>query len=700
MLTQDNKPLSIDTPLGKDVLLLAKLHGQEGLSELFHFDIDLFSEKQSIAFEDIIGQNVTIAISLSDGSKRYINGLVSCFSQEYGTSQAAGSGLRTSYFSATIVPWFWLLTRTLNSRIFQNLSVPDIVEKVFSDKGFTDYKLDLSGTYDPREYTVQYRESDFNFVSRLLEEEGIFYFFNHEDGKHTMVVADHSGANESCPSQESAHFRLSVREHFGNEDQIDGLKMVKEIQAGKYSLNDYNYEIPNTDLKVTSDTTHALGPGEREKYDYPGGYAKRNMGDGLATLRMEEEESRIIILSGTSDCRAFTSGFRFTLEDSFQDEWNDKDYLLTRVIHKADLTATYFTGGTLSAAEEKDYYNHFECIPHEVPFRPVRTARRPVVDGVQTAVVVGPSGEEIYTDDYGRVKVQFHWDREGTLDENSSCWLRVGQSMAGNGWGALFLPRVGHEVIVEFIEGNPDRPIVTGQVYHGVNRPPYKLPDEKTKSTFKSNSSPEGGGFNEIRFEDKKDEEQLFIHAEHDQEIRTKNDLVEWVGNESHLIVVKNQLEKTDGDKHLTVMGDHNEKIAGSVSMDVGMDLQKTVGMNYAAEAGQEIHLKAGMKVVLEAGLQISLKVGGNFIDIGPAGVTIQGTMVKLNSGGSAGSGSGSSPEDPLEPREAVNAEYGKAAELRSPTPITQSPGSPPPASPQAMALADAAESGTPLCAT
>ncbi|MCP4342504.1 MAG: type VI secretion system tip protein VgrG [Desulfobulbaceae bacterium] len=694
MLTQENKLLSIYTSLGKDVLLLAKLRGQEGLSEIFHFDIDLFSEKDKIAFEDIVGKNVTITIFLADGSHRYLNGLISRFSQECGVSMP-GSGFRSSYYSATVVPWFWLLTRTSDSRIFQNLSVPDIVEQIFSEKGFTDYKLNLSGTYEPREYTVQYRESDCNFISRLLEDEGIFYFFSHEDGKHTMVLADSSGANEPCPMQESAKFRLSGAKHLGHEDQIDSLKMVKEIQAGKYSLNDYNYEIPNNDLKVTSDTTYVLGPGEREMYDYPGGYDKRNMGDSLATLRMEEEETRIITLSGASDCRAFASGYRFKLKNSFQDDWNDKEYLLTRISHEVDQSAQYFTGAS-AAGDEGIYKNHFECIPHEVPFRPVRNTRKPVVDGVQTAVVVGPSGEEIYTDDYGRVKVQFHWDREGNLDENSSCWLRVGQSMAGNGWGALFLPRVGHEVIVEFIEGDPDRPIVTGQVYHGINRPPYKLPDEKTKSTFKSNSSPDGGGYNEVRFEDKKGQEQLFIHAEHNQDIRTENDLIEWVGNESHLIVEQDQLEKTVGDKHLTVSGDHNEKVDGTISIEAGMDMQEKVGMSHALDAGQEIHLKAGMKIILEAGMQISLKAGGSFIDIGPSGVTIQGAMVKINSGGAAGSGSGSSPEAPRIPLEADTAKPGEVAELRSPTPLSK-PSSP---TAQAQAFADAAESGTPLCDT
>lgn len=688
--TQENRLLAINTPLGEDVLLLSRFQGSDALSHLFRFELQLLSEYHNISFEKIIGENVTVSIFLADGSRRYFNGLIARFSHEHGMDDQASS-LQFSKYHATMVPWFWLLTRTADSRIFQKLSVPDIVKKIFDDHGFADYSMRLSGTYEARDYTVQYRETDFNFVSRLLEEEGIYYFFEHEEKKHTLVLADSPMEHKPCHGQETARCRLSSGGPM-EEDMVASLKVAKEIRAGKYSINDFNYEIPNADLKVSVDSKHVLGPGEREIYDYPGQYAKRKEGDHLATIRIEEEEARITTLSGAGNCRAFNSGCRFRLQDYFRTDMNDKDYVLTSVTHDAKQEGTFTGGGAAGGEAEIAYSNQFQCIPHEVPFRPVRSTRRPVVEGVQTAIVVGPSGEEIYTDNLGRVKVQFHWDREGQRNENSSCWLRVGQSMAGNSWGAMFLPRVGHEVIVEFIEGDPDRPIITGQVYHGTNLPPYKLPDEKTKSTFKSNTSPDGGGFNEIRFEDKKGEEQVFIHAEYNQDIRTKNDLFEWVGNDSHLIVVLDQLEKTQGDKHLTVKGDHNEKVDGTVSLEAGMDMQEKVGGKHALDAGQEIHLKAGMKVILEAGTQISLKVGGNFIDIGSSGVTIQGTMVKINSGGAAGSGSGSSPEAPQEPREADTAEPGETVELKAL--------SPPPHTAQAQAFADAAESGTPLCDT
>jgi type VI secretion system secreted protein VgrG len=254
------------------------------------------------------------------------------------------------------------------------------------------------------------------------------------------------------------------------------------------------------------------------------------------------------------------------------------------------------------------------------------------------------------------VKVQFHWDRQGKNDENSSCWVRVSQNWAGKRWGAFFLPRIGQEVIVDFLEGDPDQPIITGRVYNAEQMPPYNLPGEMTKSTIKSNSSKGGGGFNELRFEDKKGSEQVFIHAEHNQDNRVKNDSLEWIGKDRHLIVTANQLENVKGDKHLSVKGNQNEKVDGTVSQDIGMNLQQKVGMKHALDAGQEIHLKAGLNLVIEAGTSLTLKVGGNFINLSPAGISIQGTMLMLNSGGSAGAGSGSSPTAPKVPTEADKA--------------------------------------------
>ena len=689
--TQNDKLIAIGTPLGKDVLLLDSFKGEEGLSRLFNFELTMVSENRAIAFDAIVGQNVTVGIVLADGKQRYINGIISSFSQGGGRGEQEGTPWFSCY-RATMVPWFWVLTKTTDSRIFQNLSVPDIVQKVFQDQGFSDFKLSLHGTYDKREYCVQYQETDYNFVSRLLEDEGIFYFFEHENGKHTMVLADSPAEHKPCPGQKSVSYEL-ITGGLREEDAITSLELTQQLRAARYTLKDFNFKVPNTNLKVEVKSQTQLGPGNRELYDYPGNYEKKSVGETLAKIRIEEEEAQSIKLYGASYCRSFSCGFHFNLKDHYRRDLNKK-YVLVSVRHEAT------DGYGVDAKQE--YRNTFECIPHSVPYRPPRLATKPMVRGTQTAIVVGPSGEDIYTDEHGRVKVQFHWDREGKADDKSSCFIRVSQSWAGNGWGGMQIPRKGHEVIVDFIEGDPDRPIIIGNVYHGTNVPPYKLPDHKTKSTLKSSTSKGGAGFNEIRFEDDKGNEQVFIHGEKNLDVRVKKDALEWIGNERHLIVIKDQLEKVDGDKHLTVTGDQNEKIDGTVSLKTGQDLQQKIGAKHALDAGQEIHLKAGMNVVIEAGMSITLKAGGGFIVVGPAGVTISGTPVLINSGGSAGSGSGASPDPPKAPKEADKADPGKVSSVSDQS-STSSP--PPPISstklsPQAAALKSAAESGAPFCDT
>ena len=681
--TQDDKLISIDTPLGKDVLLLTELNGEEAISSIFSFELSMISENHSISFDAIIGRNVTVAINLADGNKRHFNGIISSFSQGRGGGEGGGDA-RFTYYRATMVPWFWVLTKTSDSRIFQNLPVTEIVEKVFKEQGFSDYRIDLQGAYDKREFCVQYRETDYNFVSRLLEEEGIFYYFEHQEGKHTMVLAGSPGTHKPCPGQNVVPCELSAQGVRDN-DAITAMEMTQQICASRYTLNDFNFKVPNINLKMEVQGIAKPNLGKREMYDYPGNFDNKSAGDRMAKIRIEEEEAQSIRIFGTSGCRSFATGFRFTLKDHSRAELNNKDYLLVSVMHKATEGYGADSGGI--------YQNSFECLPYSVPYRPRRVTPKPIIRGTQTAIVVGPSGEEIYTDEHGRVKVQFHWDRHGMKDDNSSCWIRVSQVWAGNGWGGLHIPRVGQEVIVDFLEGDPDRPIITGRVYNGVSKPPYPLPAEKTKSSIKSNSSPDGGGFNEIRFEDKKGKEQLFIHAEKQQDNRVNGDSLQWIGQDRHLIVAKNDYEKVSGDQHLTVSGDRNEKVDGTVSQTISEDLQQKVGAKHALHAGQEIHFRAGTKLILESGSRITLKVGGNFIDIGPAGVTIIGTAVNINQGGSAGFGSGASPEAPKVPKEADTANSGNVDKLLPP---------PKPATvgPQAAAFKAAAQSCAPFCDT
>jgi type VI secretion system secreted protein VgrG len=651
---QQERLIALTTPLGEDVLLLAGFSGHEAISRLFSFQLDLLSEKGPIDFATIIGKKVTIRVTQSDKTERYFNGIVSQFAQ-------SGSDARFTRYQMQMVPWTWLLTRYADCKIFHNKTVQEILEQVFKDRGLNDFTIKLNGSYSPIEYCVQYRETDFNFISRLMEQNGIFYFFQHQMESHTMVIADSPSAHEPCAGQETAGYNL-VSGGIDEEDVIHSWNLAQELRSGKYSLTDYNFKTPSANLTATEPSVIDVGGNSNfELFDFPGEYAVRGDGTAFAKIRMQEEEASHLVASGSSVCRAFTSGYKFTLQDHYQDTMN-VSYVLSEVQHSASVADTYAMS---TSGGGESYSNDFTCIPATVPFRPARLTPKPFVQGPQTAVVVGKSdasdgggsGEEIWVDKYGRVIVLFPWDRPNKY----SCWVRVSQDWAGHGWGAITIPRVGQEVLVSFLEGDPDRPIITGRVYNADQTVPYTLPDYQTRSTFMTRSSKGGGAdnYNELRFEDKKGDEQVFLRGEKDFDARMKNDIREWAGNNRSLIVTQDQMEKAGGDLHSQVTGNVNQKVGQNLSLQVGQNLYEKSGMNFAHEAGQIIHLKAGMTVVLEAGVELTLKVGGNFIDIGPAGVTIVGTMVMINSGGAAGSGCGSSPTAPKDPDEADDGSKG-----------------------------------------
>jgi type VI secretion system secreted protein VgrG len=657
--SQEERLIALTTPLGEDVLLLAGFSGHEGISRLFSFNLDLLSEKGPVNFSDIIGKNVTISVTQYDQTPRYFNGMVSHFGQ-------SGSDSRFTRYQMQVVPWLWMLTRYADCKIFHNKTVSDIVRQVFDNRGFQDYKFQLNGSYNPMEYCVQYRETDFNFVSRLMEQNGIFYFFQHEEGKHTMVIADSSSAHEACPGQKTAGYNLASG-GIDDSDVINSWSIEQELRSGKYTLTDYNFKTPSANLTASEPSViHVGGNNKFEIFDFPGDYTSRGDGGVVAKLRMQEEEAAHMVANGSSVCRAFTTGYKFDLEDHYQASMN-ASYVLTEIQHVASVGDGY----SLEHGGSGDTYsNHFTCIPLTVPFRPARLTPKPFVQGPQTAIVIGKSdysdtsgddgagdSEEIWVDKFGRVVVRFPWDRAGAC----SCRVRVSQDWAGQGWGAITIPRVGQEVLVSFLEGDPDRPIITGRVYNADKTVPYDLPDFQTRSTFKTRSTSGGGAdnYNELRFEDKIGSEQIFLRGEKDFDTRLKNDVREWIGNNRSLIVTQDQMEKAGGDLHSQVTGNVNEKVGQNLSIQVGQNLYEKSGMNFAHEAGQVIHLKAGMTVVLEAGTELTLKVGGNFIDINPAGISIVGTMVMINSGGAAGSGCGSSPTSPKDPDQADDGSKG-----------------------------------------
>ncbi len=665
--TQENRPVKVDSPLGTDVLLIRGFSGEEGVSRLFRFQLNLFAENhKNVVFDRVLGQKVTLTLELPGDQFRYFNGIVRCISRG-----ARGTDF-TDYY-AEIVPQFWLLTKRVQSRIFQRKTVPDILKKVLEG---LDTSFEIQGKFEPREYCVQYHESDYDFASRLMEEEGIYYFFKHDSGSHKMVLANTPQSHPDLPFDNTAIYEEVVGEQ---REDLRVTKWVKqqELRSGKYTLWDHCFELPHKHLEADKETldsvqvgrtSHKLKVGSNEKlelYEYPGEYAKRfdgiNKGGGeqpaelqkifednkrTVGIRMQQEETPALTIQGWSDCRHLMSGYKFTLERHFSD---DGAYAITWIRHDCEQGETYRTSHDPGALH---YRNEFTCIPMAHPFRPPRVTPKPIVPGSQTAVVVGPGGEEIFVDKYSRVKVQFHWDREGKNDSDSSCWIRVGTSWAGKQWGAIHIPRIGQEVIVDFLEGDPDRPLVTGSVYNADMMPPYKLPDNKTVSTLKSRSTKGGSAstYNEIRMEDKKDKEQLFIHAQKNMDVRVKEEYREWVGKNRHIIVKENRKETVEKGASVHVKGDVKEKIDGNFSLTVGGNSDEKIGTKWAVESGQEIHLKAGMKVVIEAGMELTLKGPGGFVKIDPSGVYVNGMMVYINSGGSAGSGSGASPQSPEDP--------------------------------------------------
>ncbi|HEX7154489.1 MAG TPA: type VI secretion system tip protein VgrG [Thermoanaerobaculia bacterium] len=549
--------LSLTTPLGADKLLLRSIHGEERISGLFHYFLEMQSEEKSLDFSKIVGKSATVKLKLADDTDRYINGIVGRF------VQAGTDGRFVTYF-AELHPWPWLLTMSADCRIWQAKTVVEIVTGLFDELGFTDYKNSTTGTYTALDYCVQYNETAFAFVSRLLEDNGIAYFFEHADGKHTLVLADDTSAFADCAGAATVDYGT-----YGNTQQqnvVTACTLEETVIPGKYAVDDFGFETPSTDLMGATDSTKATDGAKRRIYEFPGGFTKKDASEGRAKLRMEEREAPQKLLRGTSFTPAFVPGGKTTLKKHYRDSVNAA-YVLSRVAH---------------SASDDGYTNSFEAFPADVAYRPPRVTRKPLISGTQTAIVVGKSGEEIWTDKYGRVKVQFHWDQKGKSDENSSCWIRVAHGWAGKAWGQMFLPRVGQEVVVSFLEGDPDRPLITGSVYNAEQTVPYTLPDDQTKSTIKSNVSKGGGGFNELRFEDKKDSEEVFIQAQKDYTRTVKNNETTKVGFE----------KKDAGDQSISV---YNNR---TITLEKGTQkLQVKEGnLDVDVDKGNETHDVAGTR--------------------------------------------------------------------------------------------------------
>jgi len=553
--TQDQRRIGIETPLGPDALLLVGFNGREELSRLFAYELDLRSENAAIDPKEIVGKAVSFFTLMPDETPRHFHGFVRKFAY-------LGTGDRLSIYRAEVVPWLWFLTRTTDCRVYQNKSVPDIVKAVFTDLGFTDFEVQARGAHVPWEFCVQYRESDFNFISRLLEQEGLFYYFKHEQGKHTLVIADHKGAYADA-LERSVEFSAHNESQVELTDQVMTWAHNYEFRSGKVAHTDYNHETPSGRLLANTETVMPFADAKKfELYDYPGEYEVKGDGDGDIKLRMEEEEARHDVVTGTSKCRSFSPGCKFKLTRHPSDAEKNRQYVLTAVEHRCRLSGALQSG---EEADALDYINSFECIPAATVFRPARLTPKPRIHGVQTAVVVGPPGEKIYPDSQARVKVQFHWDRLGKKDDKSSCWVRVSQNWGGNNWGGLFIPHVGQEVIVAFLEGDPDRPLITGRVYNAEQAPPLALPAKKTKSGLRDH------GGNELLLEGDDGVQQVHIHSP------TAGSTIN-VGAPG--IAGPGIAAKTDAFLDFHVGADWKNQVNGTMHLNIDVNQVKKVGAN------------------------------------------------------------------------------------------------------------------------
>jgi len=677
-LKQADRLMQFTSPLGKDELLIESIEGSEGISRLFDYSVDLVATVDtSIDPKDMIGAKVSVAIALSDAvGSRYVNGIVAAFEQRPGDTEF-------NVYRARIVPAMWQLTLSSNCRVFQDKTVLDIVKEVLNPYGLT-AQDNTDGSYEQLEYCTQYSETDFHFVSRLLEESGIFYWFEHTDQDNKIMLGDGRNAYQDCPLSASIPYSKAVSGEEGAYGAwVREFNATATMVSGKHATAEYNYKQYVREDVPDKASASPYGNNAFDDYLYPAGaegYADGapDVSKKLETLFLDTRslaaDSIAEVFRGDGNARSFCAGYTFTQTGNPRDAWNRK-YLLTTVLHKVDQVPSY----RAVDAEQKDgYSNQFTAVSSDIVFKPAQTVAKPRIYGPQTAVVVGSAGEEIHIDSQGRVQVRFFWDKKNDDSSIVDCtWVRVAQSWAGNGWGSYFWPRVKDEVVIQFLNGDPDNPMITGSVYNGVNTPKYALPDNKTRSGLVTRSSTGGSGANanELRFEDKMGSEQIYIHAEKDMDVSIEHDRRISVGNNDSLIVTGNQseqigsnfnrqiksnaVEQIGGNSDLAISSNQTEQVGGSHSLNVGSSQSIQVGTAYSMNAGQTVYINAGMNVVIQAGMELSLSGPGGFITIGPSGVAISGTMVLINSGGAAGSGSPGQTPSPANPAAPDKADDG-----------------------------------------
>ncbi|MER8447177.1 type VI secretion system tip protein VgrG [Mesorhizobium sp. M1066] len=554
----------VKTPVGSELLTFTHLVGRDEISRCFAYTVGFVSTDADIDPLKMLGG--PLSIEAESDPKRWFSGIVS----EFRLTRLED---RLAYYEAVIRPWLWFLGNTTDCRIFQNKSVVDIVKDIFKKYGIAEFDLRLQGAYPPREYCVQYDETDLDFVQRLLEHEGILYFFEHDDGKHTLVLADAMSKLKPAPGYEKVLYNFEGQGSRRDVEYITEWIPGSSVRPGAYAHTDYDFTKPGADLMAKSAQPFSHREAAGENYRQPGAHLETGRGDSLAAIRREEIQAVHQRIAAVGTVRGLYSGCTFKL-DSFPREDQNQEYLVVSAEYRL------FDPGYRAHAdvESENFKVILGLAPTALPYRPPRITPRPIMRGPQTATVVGPSGEEIFTDKYARVKVQFHWDRLGKKDQNSSCFVRVSQTWAGSGWGFIQIPRIGQEVIVDFIEGDPDLPIITGRVYNASQMPPYGLPGSATQSGWKSDSSKGGGGYNELMFEDKAGSELVNFQAQKDHHLLIKHDRTK--------LVQHDQSDRIDHDAKHSVGHNLDEDVGNNKTVKVGVDQTTNIGSNDTETVG------------------------------------------------------------------------------------------------------------------
>ena len=592
-------------------LRVVSFEGEEEISRLFRFSVLLATEDNNLNLAKVVRSDAVLSIGTDDGP-RHVHGVVAHIRQQ-------DTGRKFTLYRAVLVPAAWQLQHTRDYRIFEKQSVKQIVSAVLGKHGIQPRARASGAPFTTaREYCVQYGESDWDFVCRLLEEAGCCYYFEHSESSHVMHVVDNPRSHGDIVGPPEVRYK-ELTGQVATEEHVFRFYHGAGLQAGMASLVDYNYLLPAVSM---SKSRQASAHKDLEVYESLAGYDDPSLGKELAQVRLNERQAASALGEGQSSCTRFVPGFTFTLAGHARGDLNIR-YLLTRVHHRGTKGSLDLDEGALDS--RCSYGNSFCCINREVPYPAPRVTRKPMVQGVETAVVQG-EGEEIMTDQHGRVRVQFHWERASM----SSCWARVSQISAGQGWGALWIPRAGHEVVVSFVGGDPDRPLITGSVYHAQNTTPYSLPDKQTVSTFKSNSSPGGGGFNELRFEDRKDAEEIFLHAQKDHNVKVLNDATQQVGNDKQISVTANRTEEVGGDAELKVTGNLTETVSGDTKHDTTMTIKIKAGTELKLEVGSSKITMTNSGIVIEA-LQVDVKATANATVKANAILALKGALVKSN---------------------------------------------------------------------